>query len=99
MKTLAPACDIILCGPRGNGKAALIEWSRRDAEALKIPVADLQGGSLGSDQQVAAALSLERRWLIARRGFKLGPTGVRSRGWPTSPASSALDRHARRAPS
>ena len=40
----APASDIILYGPRGNGKTVLIEWARREAEALKIPVANLNGG-------------------------------------------------------
>ena len=92
------ASDIILYGPRGNGKTALIEWSRREAEALRIPVADLQGGSLRSEEQLAAALSVERRWLEALRGFSLGPVGVRLRNLPPGPVSSALARAVRKGP-
>ncbi len=92
------AGDIILYGPRGNGKTALIEWARREAEALKIPAADLQGGSLRSEEQLAAALSVERRWLEALRGFSLGPVGVRLRNLPPGPVASALARAVRKGP-
>ncbi len=94
----APASDIVLYGPRGNGKTALIEWSRRQAEALKIQVADLQGGSLKSEEHLAAALSGQRRWLAALRGFSLGPVGVRLRQLPTGPVSAALARTIRKGP-
>ena len=95
---VAPASDIIFYGPRGNGKTALLEWSRRQAEALKISVADLQGGSIKSEEHLAAALAVERRWLAALRGFSLGPVGVRLRQLPSGPVSSALARTVRKGP-
>ena len=88
----APASDIVLYGPRGNGKTVLIEWSRRQAEALKIRVADLQGGSLKSDQQVSATLPAAGRWLARLRNFKVGPFGVGLRRLPHGPDASILAR-------
>lgn len=93
-----PASDIILYGPRGNGKTALIEWTRREAEALKIHVACLLGGDIASVEQLAAALLVERRWLNALRGFSLGPIGVRLRSLPPGPVSWALARRVRKDP-
>ena len=92
------ASDIILYGPRGNGKTALIEWSRREAEALKIQVAYLLGGDIQSVEQLAAALPVQRLWLDALRGFSLGPLSVRLRSLPPGPVSSALARTVRKRP-
>ena len=94
----APASDVILYGPRGNGKTVLMEWARREAEALKIPVAKLAGGTIGSDEQLAAALSVERRWLEALRGFTLGPLGVGLASLQAGPVSSALAGRTRKRP-
>ena len=95
---VAPASDIILYGPRGNGKTALIEWSRREARTLKIPVAYLLGGDVRSVDQMTAALSGGRGWLDALRGFSVGPVGVRLRSLPPGPVSSALARRVRKGP-
>ncbi len=95
---VAPASDIILHGPRGNGKTALIEWSRREAEARKIPVAYLLGGDVRSVEQLAAALSVERRWLNALRSFSFGPVGVRHGSLPPGPVSLALARRVHKGP-
>ncbi len=94
----APASDIILYGPRGNGKTVLIEWARREAEALKIPVANLNGGTIRSDEHLATALSVNSRWLAALRGFTLGPIGVRLASLPPGPVSSTLARRIRTGP-
>ncbi len=94
----APASDLILYGPRGNGKTALIEWSRREAKTLKIPVADLLGGDLLTVEQLAAALSVGRRWLDTLRGLTLGPFGVRLGSPPPGPISSSLARRVRKGP-
>ena len=94
----APASDIILYGPRGNGKTVLIEWSRREAQALKVLVTKLQGGSIRSNEQLAAALSVERRWLGALRGFTPWPVGVRLASLPPGPVPSALARTIRKGP-
>ncbi len=95
---VAPASDIILYGPRGNGKTVLIEWARREAATLKFSVADLQGGSLTSEERLAAALAVERRWLTALRGFTLGPIGVRLETLPPGPVSRVLARRVQRRP-
>ncbi len=94
----SPAGDIILYGPRGNGKTVLIEWARREAETLNVPVADLLGGDIRSVEQLAAALSVERRWLDALRGFSVRPAGVRLRSLPPGPVSRALGRRVRKGP-
>ena len=94
----SPPSDIILYGPRGNGKTALIEWSRREAEAIKVSVTRLQGGSIQSDEQLAATLSVERRWVDALRGLTLGPVSVRLASLPPGPVASALARTVRKGP-
>ena len=94
----SPASDIILYGPRGNGKTALIEWARREASTLKVPVTDVPGGDIQSVEQLAAALSVERRWLGALRGSSLGPVGVRLGSLPPGPVSRALGRRVRKGP-
>ncbi len=97
-KRVPPASDVILYGPRGNGKTALIEWTRREAEAAKIHVAYLLGGDIAFVDQLAAALPTERRWLNTLRGFSSGPVGIRLRSLPPGPVSSALARRVRKGP-
>ena len=94
----SPPSDIILYGPRGNGKTVLIEWSRREAKTLNIQVADLLGVHLASEERLAAALSVERRWLDVLRGFTLGPLGIRLGSLPPGPVPSALGRRIRKGP-
>ena len=90
--------DIVLYGPRGNGKTALIEWSRREAIQLRVPVADLQGGNLQTIEQLAANLSARKRWLGALRGLTLELVGIRLGNLPPGPVPSALGRRVRKGP-
>ncbi len=94
----APASDIILYGPRGNGKTALLEWSRREAVQLEIQVAYLQGGQIRSREQLAAALAVKRRWLEALRGLTVGASSIQSGSLPPGQVPSALARRVRRGP-
>ena len=61
-------------------------------------MADLPGGQLGSEEQLARALSPEHRRLDALRGFSFGPVGVQLDSLPPGPVSSALERAVRRRP-
>ncbi len=94
----SPSSDIILYGPRGNGKTVLIEWARRKAKTFNIQVADLLGGHLESEERLAAALSLERRWLARLRGITLVPVGIRLDNLPPGPVPSSLGRRVRKGP-
>ena len=98
-KRTAPASDVILYGPRGNGKTALVEWSRREAVRFKVQVLSLQGGQLRSEEQAAASLAVEKCWLDMLRGFRLGPVGVGLGSLPPGPVSTALARRIRKGPS
>ena len=94
----SPPSDIVIYGPRGNGKTVLIEWSRREAETFNLGVADLLGVHLESEERLAAGLSVERRWLDMLRGFPLGPVGIRLGSLPPGPVPSALARRVRKGP-
>ena len=88
----APAKDLILYGPRGNGKTALVEWSRREAIRLKVQVADLLGGDLLTVKQLVAALSAGWAWLDALSDLTPGPVGIRLGNLPPGPISSSRSR-------
>ena len=42
----APEADVILYGPRGNGKTVLLEWTLREARRKNIATVDLFGAGL-----------------------------------------------------
>ncbi len=94
----SPASDIVLYGPRGNGKTVLLEWSQREATTLNLTVADLQGGDIGSEEDLADALSVNRRWLEPLRGFTLGPISIRLGTVHPGRVSSVLARSVRTGP-
>lgn len=71
----APPADIVIYGPRGNGKTALLLWARREAEARGIDVLRIPGvvaRTLGVLARRATAMPHWLRWL---RGASLSPVG------------------------
>lgn len=92
-----PGSFVILHGPRGNGKTALLEWADRQAELRKIRVIDIDvGGSeaLASENRKRGCLS---SWLRrALSGFSVLGTGVSWRQVPPSKLMATIERMAHR---
>ncbi len=54
--------DVVLYGPRGNGKTVLLEWAVRYARSLAIRVISLSMGESEAQQSLLAGLSLLPGW-------------------------------------
>ena len=65
----APGSDMILYGPRGNGKTALLLWARREAEALGIDVLRFSGATVPSLESLVSQTSAMPSLLRWLRGF------------------------------
>ena len=52
-----PAADLILYGPRGNGKTCLLTWTATEAKRRKFDVLDTSASEFGSVAELVGALS------------------------------------------
>ncbi len=94
----APDSFIILHGPRGNGKTALLEWSERQAESRKIRVLDVDLSDSEIQEDETSRRGSLSRWLRAVSGFSILGTGVNWREVPPSKLTAAIERRALRSP-
>lgn len=95
-----PGTQVILYGPRGNGKTALLRWLEREAtHAFGIETAVLRPAEI-PDAKRLGELVMARRWWhrLAPAGFSVGQFGwTRGRTLPPSSAETLATR-ARRKP-
>ena len=94
----APASDIIVYGPRGNGKTALLLWARDQAEALGIDVLRFSGKVAPTTEALASRLSSRPRWLGWLGGFSLSGVGGVTLANPERQVGDILARRARKRP-
>ena len=59
----SPSGDIVLYGPRGNGKTALLLWMESRAKALNIEVRALAAAHVQTKRDLVAQLSRPANWL------------------------------------
>ena len=88
--------DVIIYGPRGNGKTALMEWALRQAESRKIGIMDFSSEEIKSAEWLAEHLSILPRWLRSLRGLSAMGFGMQTSDSPAGRISGALGRRARR---
>ncbi len=95
-KRRAPGSDLILYGPRGNGKTALLEWARREARSRKIRTLKFSSKEIQSTEWLAKRLSILSPWLRALT--ELSAWGVRIKTSDPRPGqiSDMMARRARR---
>lgn len=91
-----PGTDIILYGPRGNGKTVLLEWSLRQAENRGITVIDVGLGE--SSQPRVAPSSRLRQWLMSLRSLSTGGASFTWRDLPPAKVAAVMERRARKGP-
>ena len=76
----APPHDVVLLGPRGNGKTALLNWFKGVCDEASIDAVVLTPGRIANHQALADALTPKRRvarWLPR----KIGVASVASAEW------------------
>ena len=58
-----PGSDVLIYGPRGNGKTALLEWARREARDCKIGTLKFSSKEVQSTEWLVQRLSMLPCWL------------------------------------
>ena len=91
-----PERDLILYGPRGNGKTALMEWALIEARASGIGTLKFTGADIESKEWLARHLSVVPPRLRLLSGVSLFGIGIRTRDSPVGLLSEVLSRRARR---
>ena len=94
----SPGAFVILHGPRGNGKTALLEWSERQAEARKILVIDVDLSDSGIQQGETRRRGRLSRWLRAVRDFSTLRAGVNWQAVPHNELTARIEGMALRRP-
>ena len=92
----APGSDLLLYGPRGNGKTALLEWACREARDRKIGALTFSSKEVQSTQWLARRLSMLPRWLRPLRELSVWRVGIKMSDPEPGRLSDVLARRARR---
>lgn len=98
LQGMAPPSPLIFSGPRGNGKTALLHWTRRRALDRGIKVINFSTAEVRTEESLINQLSHDTWWtglfeVVLRRGGE-----SRLRRSRASAATRALTKLARRAP-
>ena len=94
----APGSDVILIGPRGNGKTALLEWALRQARARKIDGFEFFGTEFESSNDLIRQLTGRPNWLRALSGVSALGVGVKVREANLGALGTTLAARARKRP-
>ena len=102
LETLAsgqpPEGDLILYGPRGNGKTALLEWTRREARSKGLTSLDFSSAEIESKEWLARELSVLPPWTRVLGEFSAFGLRVKASDKPSGRISRALGAKARKRP-
>lgn len=96
---LPPGTQVILYGPRGNGKTALLRWLEREAtDAFGIETAVLRPAEIPDAARLGELVAARRWWhRLAPSGFSVGQFGwTRARTRPPSAAETMAARAQRK---
>ena len=96
LQEAAGGSDVIIYGPRGNGKTALMEWALRQARARGVATLKFTSADIESKEWLARHLSAVPSWLRLLSGVTLPGIGIRTRDAPAGLISDALARRARK---
>ena len=79
----SPPHDVVLTGPRGNGKTVLLNWFKAACEGRKLDVVALTPDEIPNRAALIAALS-PRTWMSKLMPRKVGVAAVGSVEWAAS---------------
>ena len=91
-----PGRDIILYGPRGNGKTALLNWAVREARARRIGALKFSSKEIKSEEWLAEHLAARPRWLRSLKGLAVRGVRIETHDPPEGRIGDMLARRARR---
>ena len=90
-----PGSDLLIYGPRGNGKTALMEWARREARGRKIGTLKLSSREAQSTERLVQRLSVLPRWLRSLKELSAGGVKFKKGDPELGRITDALARRAR----
>ena len=93
---LPPGRGVILYGPRGNGKTALMNWAVREARARQIGALKFSSKEIKSAEWLAEYLAVRPRWLRSLKGRSVRGVQIGARDPAVGRIGDALERRARR---
>ena len=96
LKDAKPGRDIVIYGPRGNGKTALMEWALSEAQDSGVGTAHFSSKEIESKEWLARHLAILPSWLTALSGLSVLGVGFKRRDPISGRISSTLARRARR---
>lgn len=90
--------DLVLFGPRGHGKTAMLLWIQAEARVRGIETVIVSAGKIDTERDLVARLPRPRKWTE-----RLGSISWKGLEWKASereaePVDQALARHLRKAP-
>lgn len=90
--------DLVLFGPRGHGKTAMLLWIQAEARARGIATVIVSAGKIDTERDLVARLPRPRKWTE-----RLGSISWKGLGWKSSereaePLDQTLAKHLRKAP-
>ena len=93
---LATGSDLIICGPRGNGKTALMAWALKAARDRGIRTLKFMAADIRSEGRLVRHLDIVPPWLRVLSAVNLLGFGIKTRDTPGSLIGGSLARMARR---
>ena len=96
LKLARPGRDIVIYGPRGNGKTALMAWALDEAQDRGIGTVHFSSKEIESKEWLARHLAILPSWLTALSGLSVLGIGIKTRDPTSGRISNALARRARR---
>ena len=94
----ATASDLILYGPRGNGKTVLLEWMLREARARGLTTIDFSSVEIESTKWLARELSALSTWTRILSEVSAFGLRLKAASEPSVRISRALEAKARKRP-
>lgn len=95
---MAPPSALIFFGPRGNGKTALLNWTRQRARERGIKVINFGTAEVHTEESLLSQLSPDHWWTGLLEAVSWRGAGARLRNSGASTATRALAKLAERAP-
>lgn len=90
--------DLVLFGPRGHGKTAMLLWIQAEARTRGIEAVIVSAGKIDTERDLVARLPRPRKWTERLGSISWKGLEWKASGREAEPVDQALARHLRKAP-